>query len=160
MLRDVAVTVLTASAAVVLLAAPATAEPGDLGGDLDIPVSIGQSVKGIRMPHYDKNKDGKLSMRFNADVAERASETAFNFKTLRIEVFDDSPDKPAIEVILNEAVFDRTTGKLTSKDDAKIKGEQFEITGSRLEFDSNTRSSRLLGPVFMTITEIESKAAP
>lgn len=158
MLRDVAVTVLTASAAV-LLAARTPAESGDLGGDIDIPVAIGQSVKGIRLPHYDKNKDGKLSMRFNAEVAERASETAFNFKSLRIEVFDDSPDKAAMEVILNEAVFDRTTGKLTSKDDAKIKGDQFEITGSQLEFDSNTRSSRLLGPVFMTITEIESRAA-
>ncbi len=159
MLRDAAITSL-AAAAFVFLAARAPAEPQDLGGDIDIPVAIGQNVKGIRLPHYDAKKDGKLSMRFNAESAERASETTFNFKSLRIEIFDESPDKPAMEVVLNEATYDRTTGMLTSKDSAKIKGEQFEITGSRLEFDSKTRSSRLLGPVFMTITDMEKEATP
>ncbi len=146
-------------AASLLLQVASAAEDG-LAGDIDIPVAIGQSVKGIRLPHYDKDKDGKLSMRFNADSAERASETMFNFKGLRIEVFDTSPDKPAMEVLLNEAVFDRTTSMLSSTDHAKIKGEQFEITGSRLEFDSKTRASRLLGPVFMTITDMGEKATP
>lgn len=159
MLRDAAITAL-AAAAVVFVAARAPAEPQDLGGDIDIPVAIGQNVKGIRFPHYDANNDGKLSMRFNAESAERTGETTFNFKSLRIEVFEDSPDKPAMEVVLNEAVFERGTGMLTSKDNAKIKGEQFEITGSRLEFDSKTRFSRLLGPVFMTITDTGSEANP
>ena len=132
----------------------ATAAPG-----IEIPVAIGQSVRGIRLPHYDKGGD-KLSLRLNADSAERASETKFSFQGLRIEIFDESADKPAMEVVLDRAVFDRDTNLLTSENRAVIRGETFQITGSQLEFDSNTRSSRILGPVSMTISQMEEAAAP
>ena len=137
-----------------VLSASAQSGEGDSPAAIDIPVAIGQNVKGIRFPHYEHGD--KLSMRFNAESAERASETKFNFKGLRIEVFDPSPDKPAMEVLLEKAVFDRDTGLLTSEDRA---GETFEIIGQQLEFDSKTRSSRLLGPVQMTITQMEEKAS-
>lgn len=127
---------------------------------MDIPIAIGQGVKGIRFPHYDKEKGGKLSLRFNAESAERASEKSFTFKSLRIEVFDDQADKAAMEVLLSEAVFDRDTEMLISHEQATIKGEQFEIKGSQMEFNSKTRSSRLAGPVFMTITDAEGAVAP
>jgi hypothetical protein len=143
-----------------LSGAKAEDEPKDVTATIDIPVSIGQVLKGMRLPYYEKNKPDKLSMRFNAEQAERASDTKFNFKGLRIEVFEDSAEKPAMEVILNNAVYDQTTSKLTSLDRAKIKGEQFEIIGRQLEFDSKTRNSRLLGPVFMTITQLEEKVSP
>lgn len=143
-----------------LSGAKAEGEPKDVTATVDIPVSVGQVLKGMRLPYYEKNKPDKLSMRFNAEQAERASDTKFNFKGLRIEVFEDSADKPAMEVVLNNAVFDQTTSKLTSLDRAKIKGEQFEIIGKQLEFDSKTRNSRLLGPVFMTITQLEDKVSP
>ena len=137
------------------------AEPAasPVSAEIDIPVAIGQSVRGIRLPHYDKGGD-KLSLRINADSAERASEKKFNFQGLRIEIFDESADKPAMEVVLDRAVFDRETNLLTSENRALIRGETFQITGSRLEFDSNTRSSRILGPVSMTISQMEEAAAP
>lgn len=138
-----------------LAAVRAEEEKKGISAEVEIPVSIGQVLKGMRLPHYDKDKPDKLSLRFNADAAERTSEKQFTFKGLRIEVFDDSPDKPALQVILNDAVFDRETNKLRSVDRAKIKGEQFEIVGSQLEFDAKTRNSRLAGPVFMTITQLE-----
>lgn len=134
-------------------------EAGPAAAGIDIPVAIGQSVRGIRLPHYEKGGD-KLSMRLNADSAERASETKFSFQGLRIEIFDESADKAAMEVVLDRAVFDRDTNLLTSENRAVIRGETFEITGSRLEFDSNTRSSRILGPVSMTISQMEEAAAP
>ena len=124
---------------------------------IDIPVSVGQVLKGMRLPYYEKNKPDKLSLRLNAEEAERASDTQFKFKGLRIELFEDSADKAAMEVILNDALFDQQTNLLKSLDRAKIKGEQFEIVGQQLEFDAKTRNSRLLGPVFMTLTELEDK---
>ncbi len=143
----------------VLSALTASATEGQkeegISAEVEIPVSIGQVLKGMRFPHYDKAKPDKLSLRFNADSAQRTSENEFNFKGLRIEVFEDSPEEPALEVVLNDAVFDRTTNKLRSIDRAKIKGEQFEIIGRQLEFDAKTRNSRLAGPVFMTITDLE-----
>ena len=153
---------------IILLAAAAFAQGEEKKADepegqavsteIDIPVAIGQSVRGIRLPHYEKGGD-KLSLRINAETAERASEKKFNFKGLRIEIFDESADKPAMEVVLDRAVFDRETNLLTSENQAMIRGETFQITGSRLVFDSNTRSSRILGPVLMTISQMEEAAA-
>ena len=134
-------------------------EASPVSAEIEIPVAIGQSVRGIRLPHYEKGGD-KLSLRINAETAERASDTKFNFKGLRIEIFDDSADKAAMEVVLDRAVFDRETNLLTSENQALIRGETFQITGSRLVFDSNTRSSRILGPVSMTISQMEEAAAP
>jgi len=130
-----------------------------ISGEVEVPVAIGQVLKGMRLPHYDKVNPEKLSLRFNADSAERTSEKQFSFKGLIIEIFDQTADKAAMEVILSEAVYDRDTQLLTSTEKARIKGEQFEVVGRQLEFDSKTRSSRLLGPVFMTITQMEEPAS-
>ncbi|MEY4300623.1 MAG: hypothetical protein RIR25_1859 [Verrucomicrobiota bacterium] len=131
-----------------------------ISGEMEIPVAIGQVLKGMRLPQYEKANPEKLSLRFNADSAERTEEKKFTFKGLRIEIFDKTADKATMEVILSAAVYDRDTQLLTSTEPAKIKGEQFEVVGSQLEFDSKTRSSRLIGPVFMTITQMEERASP
>ena len=142
------------------MAAEAGEDPKDISTQIDIPVSVGQVLKGMRLPYYEKNQPDKMSLRLNAEEAERASDTQFKFKGLRIEIFEDSAEKPAMEVVMNNAVFDQASNILRSLDRAKIKGEQFEIIGQQLEFDSKTRNSRLLGPVFMTLTEMETKASP
>jgi len=130
-----------------------------ISGEMEIPVAIGQVLKGMRLPQYEKANPEKLSLRFNADSAERTEEKKFTFKGLRIEIFDKTAEKAAMEVILSQAVYDRDTQLLTSTEPAKIKGEQFEVVGSQLEFDSKTRSSRLIGPVFMTITQMEERVS-
>jgi hypothetical protein len=120
----------------------------------DIPVNIGQSVKNIRVPHF--NADGKISVRMNAAKAERADQTKFNFDDLKIEIFDRKTEKPALEVLLSKAVYDRKTNQLSSKSEAVITGENIEITGSRLDFDVNSRASKLQGPVTMTLRNTEN----
>ena len=130
------------------LTAPAEENPGL--GPIDIPVAIGQSVKEIRVPHH--NAQGKLSLRLNAERAERSSSTEFTFDDLRIEIFGDAPDKASLEVLLPEAVFDQNTRRLVSDRRSVIKGDTLEITGSQLEFDIDTRTSRLRGPVTMVVT--------
>jgi hypothetical protein len=120
----------------------------------DIPVNIGQSVKNIRVPHF--NSDGKISVRMNAATAERADQTKFNFDELKIEIFDRKTEQPALEVLLSKAVYDRRTNQLTSKSEALITGENIEITGSRLDFDVNSRASKLQGPVTMTLRNTEN----
>lgn len=144
-------------ASVLLLAGTSiAAETGD--ALLDIPVEIGQSVKEIRVPHY--GADGSLSLRLNSTLAERASRTGFNFDDLRIEIFDpNQPDKPTLEVIVGAATFDQSTRQLTSERRAVIKGDNMTITGSRLKFDVATRTSRLDGPVTMTLVNT-GMAAP
>jgi len=117
---------------------------------IDIPVDIGQSVKEIRVPHH--GADGKLSLRLNAGRAERSSNTAFTFGDLRIELFDDQPEKASLEILLPEAVFDQNTRRLVSDRRSVIKGESVQITGRQLEFNLDSRTSRLLGPVTMVLS--------
>ncbi len=133
-----------------LLPLAALAEESAGLSPLEIPVAIGQSVKEIRVPHH--NAQGKLSLRLNAERAERSSSSAFTFADLRIEIFDDEPDQASLEVLLPEAVFDQNTRRLVSDRRSVIKGETLEITGSQLEFDIDTRTSRLRGPVTMVVT--------
>lgn len=136
-----------------ILALAAVAHAQEASGPVDIPVNIGQSVKDIRVPHF--NAQGKLILRLNAAQAERASTDQFNFDGLRIEIFDANPDKPELEVLLGEAVFDRTTNLLTGKSTSTIKGDNVQITGRQLQFDVKTRLSRLQGPVTMVVTGTE-----
>ena len=117
---------------------------------VDIPVDIGQSVKDIRVPHH--NSQGKLSLRLNAAQAERSSTTEFAFTDLQIEIFGDQGEEPSLTVLLPEAVFDQTTRRLASDRRSVIKGESIEITGRDLEFDIDSRTSRLTGPVSMVLT--------
>lgn len=130
------------------IAAPAQDAP--VPAPLDIPVPIGQSVKDVRVPHY--GADGKLSVRLNAGRAERSSNTSFNFGDLRIELFDDNQEEPALTVMLPEAVFDQNTRTLASDRRSVIQGESLEITGRSLAFDLDSRTSRLSGPVTMILT--------
>jgi hypothetical protein len=128
-----------------LLSLPAAAQ--DV---IDIPVDIGQSAKEIRVPHH--NADGKLTLRLNAARAERSSTSEFTFNDLRIEIFDEDTERAALEVILQGAVFDRTTNQLSSDSRSVIRGENIEITGRRLDFNIDDRVSRLQGPVTMIVT--------
>ena len=131
----------------------AAAHAQEASGPVDIPVNIGQSVRDIRVPHF--NAQGKLVLRLNAAQAERASTDEFNFEDLRIEIFDEDKDNPELEVILGQAVFDRATNLLTGKSTSTIKGENVQITGRQLQFDVKTRLSRLQGPVTMIVTGTE-----
>ena len=137
-----------------VLAAPLAATAQEAApAAIDIPVAIGQSVKEIRVPHH--NAEGKISLRLNAARAERASTTEFTFGDLRIEIFDENPEQPSLEVLMPEATFDQTTRRLVSDRRAVIKGETIEITGRELEFNIDSRTSRLRGPVTMVISGTE-----
>lgn len=137
-----------------VLAAPLAATAQEAApAAIDIPVAIGQSVKEIRVPHH--NAEGKISLRLNAARAERASTTEFTFGDLRIEIFDENPEQATLEVLMPEAVFDQTTRRLVSDRRAVIKGETIEITGRELEFNIDSRTSRLRGPVTMVISGTE-----
>ena len=135
------------------LTAPLAALSQEAPAVIDIPVNIGQSVKEIRVPHH--NAQGKLSLRLNAALAERSSTTEFTFDDLRIEIFDNEAEESSLEVLLPEAVFDQNTRRLVSDRRSVIKGENIEITGREMEFNVDSRTSRLLGPVTMIISNTD-----
>ncbi len=134
---------------------PAPSPPAETAGEeaapgLQIPVAIGQEIKGIRVPNYDRQ--GRLTMRFNAASASRLDEDRFDFTDLAVELFEEGGGPAVIQINIPKAIFNRATRLLTSETPSTVRGENFQITGQSLEFDSATRFSRMTGRVVMTVT--------
>jgi lipopolysaccharide export system protein LptC len=53
---------------------------------------------------------------------------------------------------ISDSVLDLKTKLLTSKERSSIKRTDFNISGDSLEFDTSTRSGKLIGNVKMVVT--------
>lgn len=118
---------------------------------LDIPVQKGQDVFGIRIPQYDP--DGKLQMQFAAEIARKLDDTTLELENLTIEVADKDG---LMEIEIPKSQFDLETRILTGKAGAKIKRQDFEITGDTVEFHVRSRFSKLGGNVKMIINSLDA----
>jgi len=140
-----------------LLAAPAqeakpTPTPLEVDDQaLDIPVMMGEDVRGLKIPQY--GPDGKLQMQFAAELARKLDEKTLELEQLKVDVADD---EGLVEVEIPKSRFDLETRVLTGNDGAKIKRQDFEITGDTVEFHVRSRFSRLGGNVKMIIYSFDS----
>ena len=92
-------------------------------------------------------------MQFAADVARKLDDKTLEMEKLTVEVADP---KGTIEVTIPKSRFDTETRILTGNDGAKIKRQDFEITGDTVDFNVRTRFSRLGGNVKMIIYSLDS----
>lgn len=118
---------------------------------LEIPVMTGQDVHGLKIPQY--GADGKLQMQFAAEIARKIDEKTLELEQLTVEVADA---KGTVEVTIPKSRFDTETRVLAGNDGAKIKRQDFEITGDTVEFHVRSRFSRLGGNVKMIIYSLDS----
>ncbi|HEY5792683.1 MAG TPA: hypothetical protein VIS74_05250, partial [Chthoniobacterales bacterium] len=118
---------------------------------LDIPVMQGEDVRGLRIPQY--GPDGKLQMQFSAEIARKLDNRTLELEKLNVEVVDK---EGTVTVEIPKSRFDLETRVLTGNDGAKIKRQDFEITGETVEFYVRTRFSRLGGNVKMVIHSFDS----
>lgn len=113
-----------------------------------MPVPIGMPVNGLKIPQYDPN--GKLLMLFEAATATKVNEDVVEMQALKLEALDGDGQKIFVE--LPEAVFNLKNHLLTGDQTAKIRREDFEITGDTIEFNTQTRFGTLRGNVKMVIS--------
>jgi len=116
----------------------------------NIPLPVGHEAKGLVLPDFDA--DGHLRAKFEAGKARRIDDDHMGFHGLKITTYtlENTPD---LMIEMSDSVLDLKTRILASKERTTIKRADFDITGDSVEFDTNTRTGRLIGNVKMVITD-------
>lgn len=125
----------------------ATASEKERSTPMDLPLLVGQDIKGITIPQYDS--DGHLTMRFSAERARKIDDHKVELDTLIIEFFQK--DGKDITVSLPHGVFDLATKTLSSDDKVSLKREDFDVTGQSATFDTVKKFGTMQGHVHTEI---------
>jgi lipopolysaccharide assembly outer membrane protein LptD (OstA) len=133
--------------------AQATATPSASPGEqslTNIPLPIGHEAKGLVLPDFDAN--GHLRGRFEAGTAHRIDQEHVGFQHLKITTYTPQSE-PDLQINMNTSVLDLKTRVLSSKERTTIQRADFNITGDSVQFDTNSKTGRLIGNVKMVITD-------
>jgi hypothetical protein len=116
----------------------------------NIPLPIGHEAKGLVLPDFDG--EGHLRGRFEAGTARRVDQQHIGFQHLKITTYTPE-SQPDLQIDMPTSVLDLKTRVLSSKERTTIQRADFNIAGDSVEFDTNTRTGRLIGNVKMVITD-------
>ena len=133
--------------------ARATTAPNASPGEqslTNIPLPIGHEAKGLVLPDFDAN--GHLRGRFEAGTAHRMDQEHVGFQHLKITTYTPQSE-PDLQIDMNTSVLDLKTRVLSSKERTTIQRADFNITGDSVQFDTNSKTGRLIGNVKMVITD-------
>jgi hypothetical protein len=116
----------------------------------NIPLTVGHEAKGLVLPDFDS--EGHMRGRFEAGTARRIDDDHVGFQNLKITTFTPE-NNTDLEIEMHTSVLDLKTRVLSSQERATIKRSDFNIVGDSVQFDTNTRTGRLVGNVKMVITD-------
>jgi len=116
----------------------------------NIPLPIGHEAKGLVLPDFDG--EGHLRGKFEAGTARRIDEEHVGFEQLKILTYTPE-DQQDLRIDMSTSVLDLKTRILSSKTRTTIQRADFNIAGDSVEFDTNSRTGRLIGNVKMVITD-------
>jgi len=132
--------------------ATASGSPGSSNSDqslTNIPLPVGHDAKGLVLPDFDVQ--GRLRGKFVAGSAKRIDENHIDFNDLKITTY--TPDNQVdMEIQMSTSTFDLTTKILSSKERTTVTRHDFNVIGDTAMFDTNARTSRIIGNVKMVIT--------
>jgi len=133
--------------------AGASAKAGGSPGEqslTNIPLPIGHEAKGLVLPDFDG--DGRLRGKFEAGTANRIDQEHVGFQHLKITTFTPQ-SQPDLQIDMSTSVLDLKTRILSSKERTTIQRSDFNIAGDSVQFDTNSKTGRLIGNVKMVITD-------
>jgi hypothetical protein len=116
----------------------------------NIPLPIGHEAKGLVLPDFDG--EGHLRGKFEAGTAHRIDQQHIGFEHLKITTYTPE-DQPDLKIDMSTSVLDLETRILSSKERTTIQRADFNIAGDSVQFDTNSRTGRLVGNVKMVITD-------
>ena len=116
----------------------------------NIPLPIGHEAKGLVLPDFDA--DGHLRGKFEAGTAHRIDQEHVGFQQLKITTYTPE-DQPDLRIDMSTSVLDLKTRILSSKARTTIQRADFNIAGDSVEFDTNSKTGRLVGNIKMVITD-------
>jgi hypothetical protein len=126
-----------------------TSSPGEQSLT-NIPLPIGHEAKGLVLPDFDG--EGHLRGKFEAGTAHRIDQEHIGFEQLKITTYTPE-DQQDLRIDMSTSVLDLKTRILSSKARTTIQRADFNIAGDSVEFDTNSRTGRLIGNVKMVITD-------
>jgi hypothetical protein len=129
--------------------ATSSASPGEQSLT-NIPLPIGHEAKGLVLPDFDG--DGRLRGKFEAGTAHRIDQEHVGFQHLKITTFTPE-SQPDLQIDMHTSVLDLKTRILSSQERTTIQRSDFNIAGDSVQFDTNSRTGRLIGNVKMVITD-------
>jgi hypothetical protein len=129
--------------------ARATVTPGEQSLT-NIPLPIGHEAKGLVLPDFDG--EGHLRGRFEAGTARRIDQEHVGFQHLKITTYTPE-SQPDLQIDMYTSVLDLKTRILSSQERTTIQRADFNIVGDSVQFDTNTKTGRLVGNVKMVITD-------
>jgi hypothetical protein len=116
----------------------------------NIPLPIGHEAKGLVLPDFDG--EGHLRGKFEAGTARRIDQEHIGFQHLKITTYTPE-SQPDLQINMSTSVLDLNTRILTSQERTTIQRSDFNIAGDSVQFDTNSRTGRLIGNVKMVITD-------
>ena len=116
----------------------------------NIPLPIGHEAKGLVLPDFDG--DGRLRGKFEAGTAHRIDQEHVGFQHLKITTFTPE-SQPDLRIDMQTSVLDLKTRILSSKERTTIRRSDFNIVGDSVQFDTTSKTGRLIGNVKMVITD-------
>ena len=116
----------------------------------NIPLPIGHEAKGLVLPDFDG--EGHLRGKFEAGAARRIDQEHVSFEHLKITTYTPE-SRPDLQIDMRTSVLDLTTRILSSQERTTIQRADFNIAGDSVQFDTTTRTGRLIGNVKMVITD-------
>jgi hypothetical protein len=116
----------------------------------NIPLPIGHEAKGLVFPDFDP--EGHLRGKFEAGTAHRIDQEHVAFQQLKITTYTPE-DQPDLRIDMSTSVLDLKTRILSSKARTTIQRADFNIAGDSVQFDTNSKTGRLIGNIKMVITD-------
>jgi hypothetical protein len=116
----------------------------------NIPLPIGHEAKGLVLPDFDG--DGRLRGKFEAGTAHRIDQEHVGFQHLKITTYTPE-SQPDLRIDMQTSVLDLKTRILSSQERTTIQRSDFNIAGDSVQFDTNSKTGRLIGNVKMVITD-------
>ena len=141
---------------------PATPAPAAAGeavvkplSKLSLPLPKGQDSVGVTIPYNDNT--GRKTMNFRIGVATRVDDDHVKMSKLLIETFNDETGTKEMTIELPTSALDLNTRVITGHSGVTIKRSDFEITGTNMEFNTETKQGRLQGDVKMIIYNLSNE---
>jgi hypothetical protein len=128
---------------------------------LSVPLPVGQDSIDVTIPYKDTGT-GKKTMNFKIGVGTRVDEDHLKMKNLQIETFDDS-GVSEMTIALPGSILDLNTRTISGEEGVTIQRSDFQLTGKRMTFNTETRQGWVKGDVKMIIYDLSEQtdtAAP
>lgn len=123
----------------------------------NVPIPVSHDAQGVKLPYFDIR--GRLQMYFNIATATRLDLGHLEMKNAFMQTYDEK-GTPDASVFLTRSVLDLNTRIVTSDVPVTVRRSDFEIVGSKMVFNTQTRVGRMTGHVRMVIYNRQNMAQP